>query len=92
MHCIAEHYLTVPVFFRPLLPNLTPVLTSSPLPVIPVKIKDKIPKGEYMDFTSLLSKAMFVTNNFLSQQLVALLIATHLPSNQWLLLAILLQK
>ena len=40
------------------------------LPAIPTRIKDKIARGEYIDFATLLPKAMFSTHNPLSQQSV----------------------
>ena len=58
----------------PTLPSpMPPVnLTRTQLPVIPTRIRDKIAKGEYIDFASLLSKSMFSTHNPLSQQSVTL--------------------
>ena len=47
-------------------------LTRTQLPVIPTRVRDKIARGEYIDFASLLSKSMFSTHNPLSQQSVTL--------------------
>ena len=47
-------------------------LSRSPLPVIPTRFKNKIARGEYIDFATLLPKAMFGTSNPLSQQSVTI--------------------
>ena len=70
--------LALPTLPSPMPPvNLTrtqlPVnLTRTQLPVIPTRVRDKIARGEYIDFASLLSKSMFSTHNPLSQQSVTL--------------------
>ena len=68
----------LPTLSSPMPPvNLTrtqlPVnITRTQLPVIPTRVRDKIVRGEYIDFASLLSKSMFSTHNPLSQQSVTL--------------------
>ena len=47
-------------------------LTWTQLPFIPTRVRDKIARGEYIDFASLLSKSMFSIHNPLSQQSVTL--------------------
>jgi len=71
--------LSPPVVTRTSLPTAIPVVnilppppnpTRTTPPVIPTRIRNKIAKGEYIDFTTLLSKAMFDTDHSLSQQKV----------------------
>jgi len=47
--------------------QLTPSLPQLTLPPIPSKIQDKIAKGKYIDFTTLLPKSMFGESGSLSQ-------------------------
>ena len=60
----------------PIVTSAVPALASPTSPasfiriVIPVRIRDKIAKDEYINFASLLSKSIFSTNNPLSQQSV----------------------
>ena len=58
----------------PTLPSPVPPvnLVRTQLPAIPARLRDKIARGEYIDFTSLLSKSIFSTHNPLSQQSVTL--------------------
>ena len=54
---------------NPVSSQSTPLLVQPTLPPIPAKIKEKIARGEYIDFTTLLSKSMFGASEPQSQTL-----------------------
>ena len=53
----------------PVSPQSTPLLFQPTLPPIPTKIKEKIARGEYIDFTTILPKSMFGASESQSQTL-----------------------